>query len=164
MRRLLVLLLAVGALLVAAGVSSADGPLPPPPPPPDTDTFFNPPGGLLLQVNVEPWGSGYVRSVSPSDVLLLAPYYIDCPLACIRPIDRGSSFLLFATPTPGFTFAGWEVANHGQPQLPSVCPGTAPICTLSNVTQSMDVVATFSGRFVGEPSSPGGFTECKGEC
>jgi hypothetical protein len=168
MRRLLVPLLMGVALLIGSGISADTGALPAPPPPPSTDTFFALPGAHLLQVDVEPWGAGYVRSVDPADVLLLAPYYLDCPMACIRPIDRGSSFVLLAFPTPGFTFAGWRVANHGQPQLPAVCPGLGP-CLLSNITQSMDVVADFTGFYPGAddfapPPTPPCTFECCEDC
>ena len=87
------------------GVAAADsGPLAPPP---EHDTYYTWPGAQTLQVSVEPWGAGFVQNVPK--------YFIDCPFACIRPFDTGATVTLTATPTTGYTFVGWKVADHAQP-------------------------------------------------
>ena len=64
-------------------------------PPEDDGSSYTWPGATAVTVDVQPWGGGYVRST---------PYLIDCPLACIRPFQRGREMTLTAYPTPGFTF------------------------------------------------------------
>jgi hypothetical protein len=93
-----------------------------------------------MQATPFPWGGGYVRS---------APYLIDCPFACIRPWAPNRVVTLTAIPTPMWTFLGWEVANHGQPQLSGVCTGTGT-CTVT-MDQAKDVVALFQA-----PTQPQG--------
>lgn len=99
------------------------------PPPQDDGSTYTWPGATLVTVDVQPWGGGYVRS---------APYLIDCPLACVRPFDRGREVTLTAYPTPGFTFASWTGACEGQPNP----------CTLSSSGAALDVTAVFSGFYV----------------
>jgi Divergent InlB B-repeat domain len=70
-------------------------------------------------------------------------YYIDCPLACIRPFDTGATVTLTATPSAGYTFVGWQVADHGQSPTAGVCPGTGT-CTVT-MSGAKDVVALFDG-------------------
>jgi hypothetical protein len=129
----LALVLVLGTLTVAGGGVAADeGPLPAPL---KHDSYYTWPGAVLLQVTPEPWGSGFVQNIPK--------YYIDCPLACIRPFDTGASITLTATPTTGYTFIGWKVADHGQAPTAGVCPGTGT-CTVTMNT-AKDVVALFDG-------------------
>src|SRR5207248_11627198 len=60
----------------------------------------------------------------------------------IRPWSPNSVVTLTATSNANYVFTGWEVANHGQPQLPGVCPGTAQ-CVVT-MDQAKDVVALFT--------------------
>lgn len=144
--RLFLAVLVVGAGLgVVGGVLAADtGPLPAPV---QSDAYYTWPGAQLLQISPVPWGAGYVRS-SP-----LAPYYADCPLACIRPFDTGATVTLSAVPSTGYVFVGWQVADHGQSPVGTPCPGT-DTCTVT-MSAAKDVVALFSGpppQPVGEPN------------
>jgi hypothetical protein len=50
---------------------------------------------------------------------------------------------LTATPTTGYTFVGWKVADHAQPLTAGACPGTGT-CTVT-MSGSKDVVAVFDG-------------------
>jgi len=84
-------------------------------------------GNVALSVTVSPDGGGFVRS---------SPYAIDCPTACTQTFPRGSVVTLTATPTAGFTFAGWTGA----------CSGTGD-CALT-LADAAAVTATFSGTFV----------------
>jgi hypothetical protein len=104
--------------------------------PPTSDRFFRWPGAAALTVNVEPWGGGYVRSEPV--------YYVDCPLACVRPFDLGQSVTLRAYPTPGFLFEGWDGDCAGQPNP----------CTLAIEKPDVRVAAGFSGGFAGSPEAP----------
>jgi hypothetical protein len=114
-------------------VAAADsGPLAPPP---EHDAYSTWPGGQLLQVSVEPWGGGYVQNIPK--------YRIDCPFACIREFDTGAALTLTATPTTGYTFVGWKVADHGQPATDGACPGTGT-CAVT-MSGPKDVVAVFDG-------------------
>ena len=80
MRLSLAVLAVVGGLVLVGGGLAADtSPLPAPL---VTDSYYTWPGALLLQVSPVPWGGGYVRSA--------APFYVDCPLACIRPFSAGA--------------------------------------------------------------------------
>jgi Divergent InlB B-repeat domain len=90
-------------------------------------------GAATLNVDVKPWGGGYVRST---------PYLIDCPLACIRPLEQGREITLTAHTTPGHTFESWEGA----------CAGQGNPCTLRASGGLIDVRAVFSGQFV--PPTP----------
>jgi hypothetical protein len=72
------------------------------------------------------------------------PYLIDCPLACIRPVEQGRSLTLTAYPTSGFTFEGWTGACEGQPNP----------CTSSSSAAAVNVTAVFSGFYV-PPAPPG---------
>jgi hypothetical protein len=132
-KRLTALLAVAAALAVVGGVAAADsGPLAPPP---EHDAYYTWPGAQTLQVSVEPWGAGFVQNAPK--------YFIDCPFACIRPFDTGASVTLTATPTPGYTFVGWAVADHGQAPTAGACSGT-DTCTVT-MSGSKDVVALFSG-------------------
>jgi len=132
-KRLLVVLLVLGAFVVVGGAVAADtGPLPAPV---DHDAYYTWPGAQLLQVSPVPWGAGFVQNAPK--------YYIDCPLACIRPFDTGATVTLAATPSAGYTFVGWQVADHGQAPTPGVCPGTGT-CTVT-MSAAKDVVALFDG-------------------
>ena len=142
MKRFLALLPVLAALAVVGGVLAADsGPLPAPV---QTDAYATT-GGPLLQVTPVPWGAGWVQS---------KPYLIDCPLSCIRPADSGSSLVLTATPSVGYTFVGWQVADHGAAPTTGACPGTGT-CTVT-MSGAKDVVALFDGptpQPVGTPPS-----------
>ncbi len=65
----------------------------------------------------------------------------------------GATVTLAATPTTGYTFVGWKVADHGQPATAGACvgPGT---CTVT-MSGSKDVVAVFDGP----PKQPVGTNE-----
>jgi trimeric autotransporter adhesin len=130
MRGLLALFI-LGAFALAGGVSADTGALPAPQ---QTDGFsYTWPGAASLQVTPSPWGGGSIQS-TPG-------YFVDCPFACIRPFDAGAVVTLKQTPTPGFTFLGWQVANHGQPATAGVCPGDGN-CTVT-MDQAKDVVAVY---------------------
>jgi hypothetical protein len=88
------------------------------------------PTSVQLSVQISPDGSGWVRS---------APYKIDCPTACATTFARGTTVTLQATPTGGFTFAGWDGA----------CTGTG-VCTLT-MDDARAVTARFSGEYVPPP-------------
>jgi hypothetical protein len=107
-------------------------------PPEDDGSTYTWPGATMVTVDVEPWGGGYVRST---------PYLIDCPLACIRPVQPGRELTLTAYPTPGFTFDRWTGACEGQPNP----------CTLNRAGAAADVTAVFSGFYVPPaPAAPAG--------
>jgi Divergent InlB B-repeat domain len=131
-RGLVAALVVAGALALAGGVTADTGALPAPL---AHDSFYTWPGAQLLQVTPYPWGAGYIRN--------LPLYYVDCPYACIRPFDTGATVTLTAVPSTGYTFVGWEVANHGGPAISGACPGVGT-CTVT-IDQSKDVVALFSG-------------------
>jgi hypothetical protein len=140
---LIALVFVLGALAVAGGGVAADsGPLPAPV---EHDSYYTWPGAQLLQVSPVPWGAGFVQNAPK--------YFVDCPLACIRPFDTGATVTLTATPSAGYTFVGWQVADHGQPPTPGVCPGTGT-CTVT-MSGAKDVVALF----VGPPPQPVGVQE-----
>ena len=102
--------------------------------PPESDgSTYSWPAASIVTTDVAPWGGGYVRS---------DPYLIDCPLACIRPFDKGRTVSFRAFPTPGFTFKGWE----------GPCAGQSNPCTLTLDSSAVEVVATFSGFYV--PPAP----------
>ena len=133
MKGFLALLLMLGALTVAGGGVAADtGPLPGPV---AHDSYYTWPGALLLQVTPVPWGAGFVQNAPK--------YYIDCPLACIRPFDTGATVTLTATPSAGYTFVGGQVADHGAAPTAGACPGTGT-CTVT-MSGAKDVVALFDG-------------------
>ena len=135
-RTLLILALAAtAALLPAAGQSR----------PPESDgSSYTWAGAATLTVDVKPWGGGYVRS---------DPYLIDCPMACIRPIDQNREIKLTAYVTIGHTFKGWEGA----------CAGQANPCTLKASGALVDTTAVFTGQYtppappapVAPPAPPG---------
>jgi hypothetical protein len=131
MRVFLALMCVVGGLAIVGGVPADTGALPAPL---QHDTYYTWPGAQLLQVTTVPWGGGYVRN--------FPLYYVDCPFACIRPFDVGATVTLEAFPTPGHTFLGWQVADHGRPAQSGACPGTGG-CTLT-IDQAKDVVALFT--------------------
>jgi endoglucanase len=129
----LALACALAALTVVGGGLAADsGPLPARV---EHDAYYTWPGAQLLQVTPVPWGAGFVQNAPK--------YYIDCPLACIRPFDTGATVTLTATPSAGYTFVGWQVADHGQSPTAGVCPGTGT-CTVT-MSGAKDVVALFDG-------------------
>jgi hypothetical protein len=131
-KRFLAFAAVVVTLAIVGGVSADTGALPAPP---QHDTYYTWPGAQLLQVSTVPWGGGYVQS--------LPKYFVDCPFACIRPFDTGATVTLRATPTPGYTFLGWQVADHGAPATVGACPGLET-CTVT-MSQAKDVVALFEG-------------------
>lgn len=90
-------------------------------------------GAATLSVDVKPWGGGYVRS---------DPYLIDCPLACIRPLDQNRDITLTAHVTIGHTFAGWEGA----------CKGQGNPCTLKVSGALVETTAVFTGQYT--PPAP----------
>jgi hypothetical protein len=131
MRGVLAFLTILGAFALAGGVSADTGALPAPQ---LTDGFhYTWPGSVSLQVAPDPWGGGSIQS-TPG-------YFVDCPLACVRPFDAGASVTLKQTPTDGFTFVGWQVANHGQPPVAGACAGVGN-CTVT-MDQAKDVVAVY---------------------
>jgi hypothetical protein len=121
-----------GGLAIVGGVAADTGALPAPL---AHDAYYTWPAAQLLQVSPVPWGAGYVQS--------LPKYYIDCPFACIRPFDTGATVTLTAVPSTGYTFIGWQVADHGQPPVSGACPGLGT-CTVT-MSQAKDVVALFDG-------------------
>jgi hypothetical protein len=137
-KRLFALALVVGGFAIVGGVSADTGALSVPP---EHDSYYTWPGAQLLQVSTVPWGAGFVQN--------RPKYYIDCPYACIRPFDMGASVTLTAVPSTGYTFIGWQVADHGGPPT-GACPGTGT-CTVT-MSGAKDVVALFSGP----PSQPAG--------
>jgi len=141
-KRFLALLPVLAALAVVGGGVAADsGPLPAPA---QHDSYYTWPAAQLLQVSTVPWGAGFVQNIPK--------YYIDCPLSCIRPFDTGQSITLAATPSAGYTFVGWQVADHGAAPTAGACPGTGT-CTVT-MSGSKDVVALFDGP----PPQPVGTT------
>ena len=118
-------LVAVAVMLPGAGQSHI-------PPESDGSTYMWL-GAAVMNVDVKPWGGGYVRST---------PYLIDCPMACIRPWDQGRDVTLTAYPTPGHKFESWDGA----------CAGQGNPCTLKASGGLIDVRAVFSGQFV--PPTP----------
>ena len=80
---------------------------------------------------------------------------IDCPLACIRPFERGRTVSFTAFPTPGFTFEGWD----------GPCAGQANPCTLKLDSSASEVVARFSGFYVPpQPPPPAISVTVSGQC
>ncbi len=121
----LVALLVVAALVPGAGQSHI---------PPESDSAtYTWLGAATMNVDVKPWGGGYVRSM---------PYLIDCPMACIRPVDQGRDLTLTAYPTAGHKFESWEGA----------CAGQGNPCTLKASGGLIDVRAVFSGQYI--PPAP----------
>src|SRR5688572_20410972 len=119
-------LVAVAAMLPGAAQSHI---------PPESDgSTYTWTGAATLNVDVKPWGGGYVRST---------PYLIDCPMACIRPLEQGREITLTANATPGHKFESWEGA---------ACAGQGNPCTLKASGGLIDVRAVFSGQFV--PPAP----------
>lgn len=106
---------------------------------------------LIFPLNVTIAGSGTVTS-SPSG--------ITCPGVCSTTFDSGTSVMLTATPTSGWTFAGWSGA----------CTGTG-ICTVT-MSAAEAVTATFSQVFALSVTVVGGGTvssspagiNCPGTC
>ncbi|MDX6515380.1 MAG: trimeric autotransporter adhesin [Gaiellaceae bacterium] len=135
----LALILALGALLAGQGAASTKDAVPPPYD--QSDSFWSWPGSVLLHVSVSPAEAtaGYVVS---------DPYYIDCPWACTRPYDAGSTVVLTAYPTNGFTFTSWSG---------DACAGQGNPCTLTMTANTL-VTANFSGSYVPRevPSTPAG--------
>jgi hypothetical protein len=126
-RRAGVLLAAVASAITLPGTGQSHIP-----PESDGSTYtFS--GAATMNVDVRPWGGGFVRS---------APYLIDCPMACVRPWEQGRDVTLTAYPTPGHTFESWEGA----------CAGQGNPCTLKTSGGLIDVRAVFSGQFV--PPTP----------
>ena len=115
--------------------------------PPESDgSTYTWPGATIVTVDVQPWGGGYVRS---------SPYLIDCPLACIRPVEPGITLQLTAYPTPGFTFERWTGACEGQPNP----------CALNAAGAAADVTAVFSGFYVPPPQAGPSLTlSVSGDC
>ena len=110
-------------------------------PPQHDGSTFTWPGATTVTVNIEPWGGGSIES---------APSLINCPLACIRPFDRGREVTLTAHPTSGFTFESWTDA----------CAGQSNPCKLTTSGDALGITAVFSGRYVPPapsfpPASPG---------
>ncbi|HZO62481.1 MAG TPA: hypothetical protein VFB35_05815 [Gaiellaceae bacterium] len=132
MKKVFALAAIVGGLMAVGVVSASTGALPAPK---DHDSYVALPGAQLLQVTPEPWGAGFVQSVPK--------YRMDCPLACLRSYGTGATVTLVATPSTGWTFVGWQVADHGTAPTDGVCPGTGP-CTVT-MSAAKDVVALFDG-------------------
>ena len=121
---LMVALVATAALLPASGQSR----------PPESDgSSYTWAGAATLSVDVKPWGGGYVRS---------DPYLIDCPMACIRPVDQNREIKLTAYVTIGHTFSGWEGA----------CAGQGNPCTLKVTGGLVETAANFTGQYT--PPAP----------
>jgi hypothetical protein len=90
------------------------------------------PGALVLSIDVDQWGGGWVRST---------PYSIDCPWACVRAYDPGTTVVLSTSPTPGFRFEGW-IAETGEGPCAEARP-TASQCTIT-MTQDVNVRALYT--------------------
>jgi hypothetical protein len=86
------------------------------------------PGALTLTVGTSPSGAGWIRST---------PYLIDCPTDCVRPLSVGSSLVLSANITPGFTFTSWSGTG---------CAGQTNPCTLKAAADTT-ITANYSGSF-----------------
>jgi hypothetical protein len=130
--RLLVSLACLLAVLALAGPAAAEDA---PAPYNESDAYWSWPGSVLLHIGTTPVGdsSGYVRS---------DPIYLDCPSACTRPFNPGTTVVLHAYATNGFKFAGWEGA---------ACEGQeTSTCTLT-ITENTIVNATFTGKYVPLP-------------
>jgi hypothetical protein len=125
----LALTLTLGALLAGQGAASTKDAVAPPYD--QSDSFWSWPGSVLLHVSESPAEAtaGYVVS---------DPYYIDCPWACTRPYGVGSTVVLTAYPTNGFTFTSWSG---------DACAGQGNPCTLT-MTANTIVTASFSGSYV----------------
>ena len=121
---LLVMLVVAAVALPGAGQTK---------PPEDDGSGYTWPGASILTVDIKPWGAGYVRS---------EPYFVDCPLACIRPLERGRELTLVAHVTPGHKFESWEGA----------CAGQGNPCKLTAAGSAVDVTAVYSGHYV--PPAP----------
>ena len=93
----------------------------------DEDTSYLPQGVPLLHVHVNPHWFGYVRS---------APYLIDCPKACERPVGAGTQITLTATPNKGWTFDHWSLGPCDG-QTSATCSFAMPDAKLT------DIVANF---------------------
>jgi hypothetical protein len=106
----------------------------------DSDNFFTWAGAVWLHIDFNPigHGRGYVRSF---------PLLIDCPNACTRPYDPGSTVVLTEHPSTGFAFLGWEG---------TACKGTAETCTFT-ITADTIVTADF------EDLNPGNNDDASGD-
>lgn len=128
-RRAGVLLASVAAAIALPGTGQSHIP-----PESDGSTYtFS--GAATMNVDVRPWGGGFVRST---------PYLIDCPMACVRPWEQGRDVTLTAYATPGHRFESWEGA----------CAGQGNPCTLKTSGGLIDVRAVFSGQFVPPTPAP----------
>jgi len=78
----------------------------------------------ILSVNIV--GSGTVRSVNTGGIF--------CPGSCIANYAHGTSVILSATSSAGWSFTGWSGA----------CAGTTSTCTVM-MTENQNVTATFLG-------------------
>jgi len=101
------------------------------------------PGAVMLSVDTTPAGdsAGNVRS---------DPYLIDCPGACTRPYNPGSTVTLTEAPTHGFTFTSWSGATCNEGQTSSTCTFV--------ITADTHVVADYSGQY--DPSPVGAGNQC----
>lgn len=82
------------------------------------------PGAVVLSIDVDQWGGGWVRS---------SPYMIDCPWACVRAFDPGTTVVLSTKPTPGFEFQGWANEDGSGP-----CAEPSPTADACTVTLAKD--------------------------
>jgi hypothetical protein len=81
------------------------------------------PGVPILHVHVNPHWRGWVRSTTPID------YRIDCPMACRRSFQAGTSVTLQAHPQAGWSVSGWSIPGADvqcQAQSQDVCSFTMP--------------------------------------
>lgn len=81
------------------------------------------PGSVLFHVYSQPEGAGWIRST---------PYALDCPSACTRAFEPGSTLKLTAHPTPGFKFALWTgpCAGQGNPCIVKIAPGMGEVSAI----------------------------------
>ncbi len=80
-------------------------------------------------------GAGWIRSV---------PYQLDCPNVCTRAFGAGTTVILTAHPTSGYTFESWTGA----------CAGQGNPCTFVVTSSTTDITARFSGQYVPQ-TAPG---------
>jgi hypothetical protein len=107
----------------------------------------------LLHLHVYAHWVGYVES--------LAPFagYINCPQACARPVEPGTTMTLIARKNQDDTGAGGLAFSHWEGE---VCNGvTTEPCTFTMPPgdPSVDVIAVFTGIYIGLDAPGAGKTK-----